>query len=169
MLTPQLPPPPPRIFCFISYSRSEREFAIKLVSDLRKNRVKVWRDEDDIPAGASWEDEIKVALRNCTHVLFIATSNSVDSPTVLDEVSFALDQKKSAIPLIPEECDLPLRVHRAQWVDFQGEYADGFNILLRDLGVGQGQQATSERRETSTSRTGKGSIFNLVKRLIRRT
>jgi hypothetical protein len=125
----------PNVFCFLSYSRSDSDFAVKLCADLRQKRVKVWRDADDIPAGASWDAEIQKALNKCSHLLLIASPKSVESPNVADEIGFALNKGKAVIPLIKEECELPLRVHRAQWVDFRGDYQEALDKLLLQLGL----------------------------------
>jgi hypothetical protein len=125
----------PQRSCFISYARADGEFAAKLAASLRDKGVKVWRDVDDIPAGASWDAEIQKALGQCSHLLLVATPESVQSPNVMDEVSFALNKGTTVIPIILKPCELPLRVHRAQWVDFQGNYDDALATLLRHLGI----------------------------------
>jgi hypothetical protein len=121
-------------FCFISYSRSDTDFAVKLVNDLRAKGLKVWRDGDNIPAGASWDLEIQKALSKCTHLLLVATPRSVESPNVADEIGYALNKQKTVIPLMLETCDLPMRVHRAQWVDFRGDYDAALAALVTQLG-----------------------------------
>ena len=86
--------PRPQVLCFLSYSRTEREFVIKLASDLKTHRISVWRDEDDIRAGTSWEQQIQAALGNCTHVLLIATPQSVNAPRVLDECLLQAEKER---------------------------------------------------------------------------
>jgi len=125
----------PQRSCFLSYARADGEFAAKLAASLREKGVKVWRDVDDIPAGASWDAEIQQALSQCSHLLLVATPESVQSPNVMDEVSFALNKGKTVIPIILKPCELPLRVHRAQWVDFQEDYDDALAKLLHHLGI----------------------------------
>jgi hypothetical protein len=121
-------------FFFLSYARADAEFAVKLAADLRAKGMKVWRDADDIPPGSSWDLEIQKALGKCTHLLLVATPRSVESPNVADEIGFALNKQKTVIPLMLETCDLPMRVHRAQWVDFRGEYQAALAELIGALG-----------------------------------
>jgi hypothetical protein len=125
----------PQRSCFMSYARADADFATKLAASLRDKGVKIWRDVDDIPAGASWDAEIQNALNQCSHLLLVATPESVQSPNVADEISFALNKGKTVIPVILKPCELPLRVHRAQWVDFQGNYDTALSELLRNLGM----------------------------------
>lgn len=123
--------------CFISYAREDTTFATKLTESLRLHNVNVWRDEDNIPLGTPWDKVVEEALNKCSHVLLIATPNSVVSPNVSDEISFALNENKIVIPIIAADCKLPLRVHRAQWVDFRGHFDDALNTLLRKLTMKQ--------------------------------
>lgn len=121
--------------CFLSYSRSDADFTARLAADLRAAGLRTWRDAENIPAGANWDREIEKALTTCSHVLLVATPRSVASENVLDEVGLALNREKPVIPLMVETCDLPLRVHRAQWVDFRADYAAALKQLLSQLGV----------------------------------
>ena len=121
--------------CFLSYSRKDTDFTVKLAQDLRNQNLKTWRDAENIPAGANWDREIQTAINECTHVLLVASTNSVDSENVLDEIGLAVNKGKTVIPLMIETCELPLRVHRAQWVDFRENYDSALNKLLEQLGV----------------------------------
>ena len=128
------------VFAFLSYSRKDVEIAEKLANDLRKAKVQTWRDADDIPAGANWDREIEKAIRECTHLILVASPSSVQSENVMDEISLALNKGKTIIPVMIETCELPLRVHRAQWVDFREDYALGLTNLLSQIG---GEERTS--------------------------
>jgi hypothetical protein len=134
-LSKSVPRKPKSVLCFLSYSRNNSDFAAKLASDLRAANVETWRDAENIPAGANWDREIEKALNSCSHVLLLATPHSVASENVMDEIGLALNKGKSVIPLMVETCDLPLRVHRAQWVDFRTDYSAGFEKLLEQMGA----------------------------------
>jgi hypothetical protein len=133
MLLSFLPPPVRYVFCFISYSRDDVNLAVRLKADLESRQVSTWRDVDDIPAGASWDNEIQKAINDCSHVLLIVTPRSVYSPNVADELSYARDKKKPILPLIFEEASLPLRIHRAQAIDFREDYGTAFSTLIDQL------------------------------------
>lgn len=119
---------------FLSYSRSDGyDFAQKLTADLQKEGFDVWIDQDDIRAGSSWYIEIEKALENCDCLLFIETENSVSSEHVLDEVYYALEQRKKVIPLIVVDSKTPYRLKRFQHVDFTSNYQAGLAHLIREL------------------------------------
>jgi hypothetical protein len=50
---------------FISYSRINKEFAVKLAKELKAAGFPIWLDLLDIPAGSRWDDEIEKALSEC--------------------------------------------------------------------------------------------------------
>lgn len=126
---------PREVLCFFSYSRSDNEFAAKLAGDLRGAGAKTWRDAENIPAGANWDREIEKAIRDCSHVIFVATPSSVASENVQDEIGMAINKDKTVIPVLVEACELPLRVHRAQWVDFRENYDAALEKLCVQLGL----------------------------------
>jgi ribosomal silencing factor RsfS len=119
---------------FLSYSRSDGyDFAKKLADGLQNEGFDVWIDKDDIRAGSAWYIEIEKALENCDCLLFIETENSVRSEHVLDEVYYALEQKKKIIPLLVVESKTPYRLKKFQHVDFTSDYEAGLAHLIREL------------------------------------
>jgi hypothetical protein len=124
---------PRKASCFVSYSREDASVASKLSLDLRAESINVWRDEDDIPSGASWDKEVESALTKATHILFLVSPKSVASRTVTDEISFAIEHNKIVIPCIIASAEIPMRVRRHQWIDFEKGYDLALSKLLREL------------------------------------
>jgi hypothetical protein len=122
---------------FISYSRANKEFATKLVTGLRAGGYPVWFDLLDIPTGARWDDEVEKALRECSIFMIILTPASIASENVKDEIGYAIDHGKRILPVLLEDCDVPLRLRRFQYVDFTTKsFDEGFESakgLLSDL------------------------------------
>jgi len=54
---------------FISYSRDNSDFAVRLARDLRAAGFDIWLDQLDIRTGARWDDEVEKALVNSTTFL----------------------------------------------------------------------------------------------------
>ena len=50
---------------FISYSRANSDFAVRLAKDLKAVGHEIWLDQLDIPTGARWDDELE---RHCAPV-----------------------------------------------------------------------------------------------------
>ncbi len=119
---------------FFSYSRADAsDFALQLALDLKKEGFNVWIDQQDIRAGTEWDLEIEKALETCDCLLFIETEKSVSSNNVLDEVYYALDQKKKVIPVILYDSKTPFRLQRLQHVDFTKDYEAGLAHLISEL------------------------------------
>ncbi|MEO8567770.1 MAG: toll/interleukin-1 receptor domain-containing protein [Ginsengibacter sp.] len=119
---------------FFSYSRIDAsEFVLKLALDLKKKGFNVWLDQEDIRAGAEWDMEIQKALENCDCLLFVETENSVNSNNVLDEVYYALEERKKVIPLILRDSKTPFRLQRLQHIDFTKDYISGLALLTNEL------------------------------------
>jgi hypothetical protein len=62
-----------------------------------------------------------------------AYPDSVNSRTVIDEVSLATEEGKTVIPCVVKKTALPMRVRRNHWIDFMRSYDCGFGQLLRQL------------------------------------
>lgn len=122
---------------FISYSRTDKDFALALARELRAASYLVWLDQLDIPTGARWDDEVEKALREHEIFLIILTPASVSSENVKDEIGYAIDHGKRLLPILLKPCDVPLRLRRFQYVDFTKiEFKEGLQRtkqLLEDL------------------------------------
>lgn len=119
---------------FFSYSRVDgAAFAQKLALDLKKEGFDVWIDQEDIRAGSEWDMEIEKALESCDCLLFLESEKSVVSNNVLDEVYYALEQRKKVIPVIIHDSKTPYRLQRLQHVDFSKDYNKGLAQLIREL------------------------------------
>ena len=118
---------------FLSYSRIDGAFALKLAIDLRAMDITVWIDQLDIPAGARWDREVENALQKSETVLVIVSEASANSDNVLNEISYALDQKKKVIPIVIDQTPVPLRITRLQREDFSGDYATSLRRFTEHL------------------------------------
>jgi len=119
---------------FFSYSRIDgAQFALRLALDLKKVQFDIWIDQEDIRAGSDWDLEIEKALETCDVLLFIETASSVKSDNVLDEVYYALGQRKKVIPLIVVDSKTPYRLQRIQHIDFTTNYKKGLAQLVKEL------------------------------------
>ena len=103
---------------FISYSRVNKQFALKLAKELKAAGFPIWLDLLDIPTGARWDDEIETALRECGIFMTILTPASIISENAKDEIGYAIDHGKRILPVLLENCEVPLRLRRFQYVDF---------------------------------------------------
>jgi len=122
---------------FLSYSRADSEFVLKLARDLRSAGANIWLDQLDIPTGKRWDLAVEEALTHANHLIVILSESSVASNNVMDEVSYAIEQKKMIFPVVINNCNIPFRLKRLQYIDFIVDYDKGLAKLLTDLGIKQ--------------------------------
>ena len=122
---------------FLSYSRINESFALKLAKELKAANFPVFFDQLDIPTGARWDTELEKALDECEVFMVILTPSSINSENVKDEIGYAIDHGKRILPVLLEESKIPLRLRRFQYVDFTTKsFDDGIEsakYLLRNL------------------------------------
>ena len=115
---------------FLSYARKDSQVTLKLASDLKAMDVDVWLDQVDIPPGERWDRAVEAALKRSTRLIVILSPASVASENVMDEVSYAIEEKKDIVPVIFEDCERPLRMRRFQFINFTTDYASALKKLL---------------------------------------
>lgn len=130
---------------FISYSREDSEFALRLARDLKAAGASVWIDQLDITAGAHWDNAIENALLDAPQMLVVLTPASSQSSNVRNEISFALDQGKIVVPVIYKDCIVPLQLQRQNRIDFRADYARGLAALLDHLRVAHPDQSVLDK------------------------
>jgi hypothetical protein len=160
--SPALSPRGPRPIkqTFFSYARDDSKFALRLGEDLRAAGVSIWLDQLDIEPGQRWDRAVQSALVSCPRMLVVLSPSSVESDNVMDEVSFALEKKKTVIPVLWRDCEIPFRLRRVQYIDCRVEYDRGLKRLLDTLAaltkqeVGQAEEA---RQKAKPEKARKGA------------
>jgi hypothetical protein len=118
---------------FLSYSRADQLFALRLAEDLRAQGVAIFVDQWDIRPSEHWDRAIERAVGCCRGLVVIISPRSVVSDNVMDEVSFAIDNRKSVLPVMIEKCTLPLRITRMHLIDGTGTYETVLKQCLAEL------------------------------------
>jgi hypothetical protein len=131
---------------FISYSRSDSEFVMRLAGDLKAAGANVWLDQLDILPGQLWDRAVEGALQTSPIMVVVLSPAAVESINVMDEVSFALGKKRTIIPILIQECPIPFRLARIQHVDFRRDYTRGLSALLKHLEAQPAQREDEERK-----------------------
>jgi TPR repeat protein len=130
---------------FFSYSREDSEFALRLAQDLKAAGANVWLDQLELVPGHPWDNAIEDALLAAPLMLVVLSPTSVKSENVRDEISYALKQGKTVIPVLYMECVIPLRLERKQHIDFRHDYALGLAHLLKCLEVTEPDPSVLEK------------------------
>jgi hypothetical protein len=132
---------PQTLRIFLCHSSGDKETVRSLYKRLRIDGFYPWLDEENLLPGQDWNQEIIRAVRNSDVVLVCLSEKAVSKAGyVQKEIRYALDvadeQPEGAMFLIPvrlEECDVPQRLSRWQWVNcFEDQ---GYARLLLALEV----------------------------------
>jgi hypothetical protein len=155
------------------HSSGDKAAARALTERLRSADVDPWLDDEQLLPGQDWEHEIRGALR-ASHAVLVCLSHTAVSKAgfVQREIKMALDladeQPEGAIFVIPvklEECAVPERLKRWQWVDYFDP--DGFLRLLRALtqraeDMGANSPGTTDQAGDHEDRWPDTKLFRLM-------
>lgn len=124
---------------FISYSRSDGDFARKFNEALQLNGKTTWFDQESIAVAADFQQEIYNGIRNSDNFVFLISPDSVESPYCADEVEFARKNNKRFITALITPTPVSLihpELAKIQWIDFhRQEFNTAFSELLRSLDI----------------------------------
>ncbi|NER22976.1 MAG: TIR domain-containing protein [Symploca sp. SIO1C2] len=96
---------------FISYGRADsKAFATYLHQRLSETGLKVWFDQNDIPLGVNFQNQIDDGIEKAHNFLFIIAPHSINSPYCGKEIELALQCHKPIIPLLHVE-----QINRETW------------------------------------------------------
>ncbi|MFN8383067.1 MAG: SUMF1/EgtB/PvdO family nonheme iron enzyme [Anaerolineales bacterium] len=160
-------PRPLRVF--LCHASQDKPAVRKLHRYLKQHGIQPWLDQEDLLPGENWEVEIPRALNASDVILVCLSKNSVNKEGyVQKEISFALDKAlekpDGTIFIIPaklEDCDVPKRLNRFQWVDLFRPDSNkrlllGLNKRVASLGPDVSPVILEDtRQKISTSRTPK--------------
>ena len=124
---------------FLCHAQGDKPAVRELYRRLVADGIDAWLDEESLLPGQDWQLEIPQAVRTSDAVIVCLSKGSINKAGyVQKEIKFALDvadaQPQGAIFLIPlrlEDCEVPERLRRWQWVNlFSGH---GYARLLKAL------------------------------------
>lgn len=110
---------------FLCHSKGDKLKVRKLYKRLVADGFDAWLDDEKLLPGQDWDFEIQKAVRDADTVIVCLSKDSVTKEGYIQkEISFALDvaeeKPKGTIFLIPvriEECEVPHRIGRYQYMD----------------------------------------------------
>jgi 5'-deoxynucleotidase YfbR-like HD superfamily hydrolase len=131
---------------FLSHSSRDKNAVLRLATDLRKRNFQVWLDEWEIDVGESITEKIQDGLKNSRFVAVWLTGHSVTSGWVTKEWQTKIYQEISSkqisvLPLLAEDCEIPVFLGDKKYADFRVSYQEGINSLLRALNHRQESEA----------------------------
>jgi proteasome lid subunit RPN8/RPN11 len=128
-----------RLRIFLCHASADKPAVRDLHDQLQKEGFDPWLDEENLLAGQDWDQEITKAVRKSDIVIICLSQTSITKAGYIQkEIRFALDvadeQPEGTIFLIPlklEECEVPGRLSKWQWVKLFEE--KGYEQLVKAL------------------------------------
>lgn len=130
---------------FLCHSSGDKPIVHDLYKRLSSEGFKPWLDEEDLIPGQEWQLVIPKAVKESNVVIVCLSRSSIGKEGyVQKEIKYALDAADEKpegtifiIPLKLEECKVPDRLSRYQWVNLFED--KGFEKLMRALQVRENQ------------------------------
>jgi pimeloyl-ACP methyl ester carboxylesterase len=121
---------------FISYQRTDTDFARQVRAHLAAASVPTWMDQFDIPIGAYWPDEIDQGLAASEIVVGILSPEAMTSRNVKNEWDWAIQNDKRLLLVKVEPTVIPHRYVSINFIDATGVHRnDALAGLLTALGI----------------------------------
>ncbi len=124
---------------FISYSRTDSDFARQINLRLQQTGKTTWFDQESIATGADFQKEIYKGIAASDNFLFILSPDAVASEFCKDEVQYAANLNKRFITVLwrdTELSEMPAQLAAIQWLDFKNKPFDKiFSELIQTLEI----------------------------------
>ncbi|WPO35111.1 TIR domain-containing protein [Flammeovirgaceae bacterium SG7u.111] len=120
---------------FVSYSRTDGDFARKINHALQFNGKTTWFDLESIASSSDFQTEINKGIETADNVLFILTPDAIASEYCAGEVAYAEELGKRFVTILYRDIDvekLPPALGNVQWIDFSSGNTD-FNTSFGEL------------------------------------
>ena len=130
---------------FISYSRRDYYFAESLTFALIQRDVAAWLDVKDLRPGVDWEERLESAIDTASHLVLVASPDSLRSPHVAAEWKRALAR---GIPVIVAHLrgnNVPPELAATPRVNFHGRFRPAVNSLIEHL-EGEAEKTPAKRQ-----------------------
>lgn len=123
---------------FISYSHENDAFVNKLFARLLEKRVAVWYDRVRIKVGESLLEKIQGAIQESDFLAVVLSEASVRSAWCNEELKAGLlrqleERRVVVLPLLMEDCDIPLFLREKKYADFRKNFDGGFQELFEAI------------------------------------
>jgi len=147
---------------FISYSSKDRDFCEKIAKVLIENSFQIWMDKYSIQGGEEWATSIDSALRECTDLIAVHSSNSLNySYHAKGEWFHAYDLGKRIYPIIIEEgISVHPNLRHIHGINFAapGTFEEHIKRLIDDM-LGKNMNSSIGNYELVNGKTAEYPLF----------
>ncbi|WP_405274232.1 toll/interleukin-1 receptor domain-containing protein, partial [Methanobrevibacter sp.] len=84
---------------YISYSKKDSEIAMQICEAIESNDIRCWISSRDLDRKKDPIEQMANAIQSAENVVLIYSKNAMESQNVKNEISFALSNQISVIPV----------------------------------------------------------------------
>ncbi len=155
-------------FVFISYSTKDDLEVDAIVKILKNAGIECWRAPQMIGVGSNYAKEIPKAISGCSVFLLILSDNSQNSIWVEKELDFAVNERKTIVPLMISNCRIndmfKFYLNNVQTICYENDKWIALGILRKRLLALLGNDRNAGiKEETSANETENEEIHKLSK------
>lgn len=140
---------------FISYKSEEFHEADWVRSVLEKNGISCWMAPTSIPGGTSYATEIPRAIRTCKFFVLILSENAQTSKWVPRELDQAINDEKTVMPFMIENCllrdDFNFYLTNVQRYEAYANREAAITKMIREMKAILGTEAGTVSSESFTA------------------
>jgi len=126
---------------FISYSRKDETYAVRLHNVLSDRGFEPWFDQDNLLAGQQWRYEIEKAIKESDFCILILSTNSVDNRGYFQvemKIAFEVlqtipEEQIYIIPVMINDCRIPSKIQSIHCVDMYKDWELGLEKLFKSI------------------------------------
>ena len=149
---------------FLCHASEDKLCAEEIYNRLQSQGFSPWMDKRDLIPGQVWEQEILRVLGESEFILIFFSHNSVTKQGFVQrEFKVALDAWEQipegtihTIPVRLDDCEIPQRFKKFQWVDLFEE--NGFEKVIQALNLGLSQRSQLRHQKESKSQ-GESTLY----------
>jgi|GEM_PF-1180300 len=148
---------------FISYSRRDEDAVQRIKKSLTRRGIDVWIDKDDIGTGSRWDMQIQEGIQKSDKILIMLSKASIVSQNVSDEWGYALEKGKHIIPVLLEDCDVPMRIASLQRIEFVEDYDKAMEKLVTEIRAVSVSSKSGRRAKKARKFQAPTPVLNILK------
>jgi hypothetical protein len=123
----------PRVF--LSYNINDTDFARRLIKDLETNSITIYNENEIADPGEAIDDNITKHIRASDTLIVILSRNTMKTRFLKKEIEIAKESKKTIIPLLMDDIEIPSFLNNLKAADFRVNYKDSLHELLASIKV----------------------------------
>jgi hypothetical protein len=116
---------------FISYARSDKQWAEWLGERLVKHGFVIWTDARSVPTGESFIAELGRTIERSDIVLALLSPSYFRSTWCQQETAVAAASKVPIIPVLVEPCEVQGFLRNYNWADLTSDRDSGLRAVIQ--------------------------------------